>query len=243
MTSLARNARIAGGLYLLLIVAAPWRLLYIPDTLFVAGDATATANNIAAHETLFRLGMVADLFSGAIGFFLALALYRLLKEVSFKHAVLMVMLGLMPDIIYYVNILNDFAALILVRGADFLAVFDKPQRDALAMLFLRMHSQEIVAAEVFWGLWLFPLAILVFRSGFLPRFLGIWLMLNGIAYLTLSFAGMLLPQYTDLLSGIVFPAQLGEVALMLWLVIMGAKRRTADIAVGDLAGAAALQVQ
>ena len=223
MTSTSKNARVAGFLYLLLIVAAPLRLIYIPSTLFVSGNATATANNIAAHEMLFRLGIAADLFSGAIGFFLALALYRLLKGVNPMQAVLMVLLGVMPDVIYYVNVLNDFAALILVRGADFLSVFEKPQRDALAMLFLRMHGQEIVAAEIFWGLWLFPLAMLVYRSGFLPRFLGVWLVINGLAYLALSCTGLFLPQYEAAVSNIAFPAQLGEVAFMLWLVLIGAK--------------------
>ena len=94
--------------------------------------------------------------------------------------------GVLPGAIDFFNVLNDAAALILVRGADFLSVFDKPQRDALAMLFLRMHDQEVLAAEIFWGLWLIPLAILVYRSRFLPRFLGVWLIVNGFAYLVNS---------------------------------------------------------
>ena len=109
-----------------------------------------------------------------------------------------------------------------VRGADFLSVFEKPQRDALAMLFLRLHHQEVVAAEIFWGLWLFPLGVLAYRSRFLPRFLGVWLIINGFAYLAMSFTGLLLPQYEDMASNIAFPAQLGELAFMLWLVIKGA---------------------
>ena len=216
--------RVAGFLYLSLIIAAPLRLIYIPSTLFVRGNATATANNIAAHESLFRLGMVSDLFAGIILIFLLLALYRLFKGVDQNQAVLMVVLGgLMPATIDFLNVLNDAAALMLVRGADFLSVFEKPQRDALALLFLRLHHQEIVAAEILWGLWLFPLAILVLRSGFLPRFLGLWLIINGFAYLAMSFTGLLLPQYEDLVSKITFPALLGEMAFMLWLVIKGAK--------------------
>jgi Domain of unknown function (DUF4386) len=139
-------------------------------------------------------------------------------------AVLVVILGgVMPATIDFFNVLNDAAALMLVRGADFLCVFEKPQRDALAMLFLRLHRQEIVAAEILCGLWLFPLAILVYRSRFLPRFLGIWLIINGFAYLAMSFTGLLLPQYEDGVSNIAFPAQLGEIAIMLWLLIVGAK--------------------
>ena len=216
--------RVAGFLYLALTIAAPFRLIYIPSTLFVPGNATATANNIVAHESLFRLGIVSDLFCGTILIFLLLALYRLFKGVDQNQAVLMVVLGgLMPATIDFLNVLNDAAALMLVRGADFLSVFEKPQRDALALLFLRVHHQEIVAAEILWGLWLFPLAVLVLRSGFLPRFLGLWLIINGFAYLAMSFTGLLLPQYEDLVSKITFPALLGEMAFMLWLVIKGAK--------------------
>jgi hypothetical protein len=142
--------------------------------------------------------------------------------------VLMVILGgVMPAAIDYFNVLNDAAALMLVRGADFLSVFEKPQRDALTMLFLRLHGQEIVAAEVLWGLWLFPLALLVLRSGFLPRFLGVWLIINGVAYVILSFTGELLPRYEDVVSRFAFPAQLGEIAFVLWLLVMGAKLRPA----------------
>ena len=229
MTSISKHARVAGFIYLLLAIAAPLRLSYIPSTLFVHGDATATAANITAHETLFRLGIIGDLFSGTICIFLALALYRLLKGVGQNLAVLMVILGgLMPAAIDFFIVLNDAAALILVRGADFLSVFEKPQRDALAVLFLRLHDQEIFAAEIFWGLWLFPLAILVYRSRFLPRFLGVWLIINGLAYLALSFTGILTPQYEDMVSNIAFPAQLGEVAFMLWLLIKGAKVQTVN---------------
>src|SRR5882724_10912132 len=227
MSSIRKNARIAGFLYLLLVIAAPFRLIYVPSTLFVSGNATATAQNIAAHELLFRFGIVSDLFCGSLLIFLVLALYRLFKEVDQSHATLMVILGgVLPGAIYFFNVLNDAAALMLVRGADFLSVLEKPQRDALAMLFLRLHGQEIVAAETLWGLWLFPLAILVLRSGFLPRFLGFWLIINGLAYLTLSFTGVLLPQYEETVSHFAHPAQFGEVVFMLWLLFLGAKLQT-----------------
>ncbi len=236
MSSTRNPGRVAGFLYLLLAVFAPFRLIYIPSTLYVRGNATVTANNIAAHELLFRLGIVSDLFCGTILIFLVLALYRLFKGVDQNQAVLMVILGgVMPAAIDFFNVLNDAAVLMLVRGADFLSVFEKPQRDALAMLFLRLHGQEIVAAEVLWGLWLFPLAILVYRSRFLPRFLGVWLVINGFAYLAMSFTGLLLPQYEDIVSKIAFPAQLGEIAIMLWLLIKGAKPPALDAAASSSA--------
>jgi len=198
MTSTSKNARIAGFLYLLL--------------------------NIVAHEWLFGLGIVGDLFSGTLCIFVALALYRLLKGVDQSLAVLMVILGgVMPAAIDFFIVLNGAAGLILMHGADFLSVFDKRQRDALAMLFLRMHEPEIFAAEIFWGLWLFPLAILVYRSRFLPRFLGVWLIINGFAYLAMSLTGLLSPKYVDMVGKFTFPALLGEVVFVLWLLIRGAK--------------------
>lgn len=224
MNSTRNPGRAAGFLYLLLTLAGPVRIIYIPSKLFVHGIAAATAGNIAAHELLFRLGMVSDLFVGVIVIFVALALYRLFRGVNQNLAVLMVILGgVLPSAIYFFNVLNDAAALMLVRGADFLSVFDKPQRDALAMLFLHLHGRGFVAGEVFYGLWLFPLAILTYRSRFLPRFLGVWLVLNGLAYLAQSFTGFLLPQYENTVANIVFPALTGEVAFMLWLLIRGAK--------------------
>jgi hypothetical protein len=215
MTSISRKARIAGLVYLSLVILGPLRLIYIPSRLVVEGNATATAHNIAAHEWLFRLGMVSDLVCGALLVFLALALYRLFEEVDRTQAVLVVFLGgVMPAVIYLLN------------GGDFMSVFDQPQRDALATLFLRLHDQVDVASEVLWGLWLFPLAILTIRSGFLPRFLGVWLIIAGLSYLALSLTGELLPQYQDMVFRIGSPARLGEVAFLLWLLVVGARPRT-----------------
>jgi hypothetical protein len=220
-----KAARVAGLLYLALL-GAPLRLVYIPGQLFVPGNATATANNIAAHETLFRLGIVADLFTGVMALFLTLALYRLFKEVDQGLAVVLVILGsLMVTPIYFLNTLNDAAALLFAQGAEFLSVFDKPQRDALALLFLRLHHHGVVVNEIFWGLWLFPFGALVMRSGFIPRLLGVWLILNGIAYLALSFTGLLWPHYESLVFNSTLPATLGEIAIMLWLLIWGAKQQ------------------
>ena len=223
MGSLKRNARVAGFTYLLLLTA-PLRLVYIPSTLFVPGDPTATAHNIATHETLFRLGIVSDLFTGAGAIFLLLALYRLLNEVDRYKAMLMVILGsVVVAPIYFLNTLNDVAALLLVRGSDFLSAFAAPQREALAMLFLRLHHHGVLANQVFWGLWLFPFGLLVMRSGFLPRFLGVWLIAGGVGYLAISLAGLLVPQYEDTVSMIALPGMIGEVAIMLWLMIKGAR--------------------
>lgn len=225
MSTANRDARIAGFLYLLVILAAPVRLVYVPMTLFVTGDAGATVANITAHETLFRFGIFCDLASGVLMLFLTLAFYRLFENVDRRLAAVMVVLGgVLPAAIYFFNVLNDAAVLLIARGPAFLSVFDKPQRDALALLFLKLHSQEIGAAMVFWGLWLLPLAWLVLRSGFLPRIFGWGLILNGLAYLAQSVTWSMLPQFDGVVTRIAVPLQFVEILFMLWLLVFGARR-------------------
>jgi len=224
MDTTQNPGRVAGFWYLLLTLVGPVRLIYIPSKLFVDGNASATINNIAAHEWLFRIGIVSDLACGVILIFLVLALYRLFRSVNQNLAVLVVIFGgVMPAVVNFVGVVSDAATLMIVRGADFLSVFDKPQRDALAMLFLKLRDLQNTAAEILWGVWLFPLALLVYRSGFLPRFLGGWLGIGGIAYVILSLTGELLPQYQATVFTYSQPAFFGELAIMLWLVIKGAK--------------------
>jgi hypothetical protein len=231
MSLTSNPGRVAGLLYLLLALLAPYRLMYLPSTLFVTGNASATASNIAGHELLFRFGIITDLLCGVTIVFVTLALYRLLKDVNHNLAVLMVIVGgILPAAIDFFNVLNDAAALTLIRGADYLSAFEQPQREALAMLFLRLHHQVVLGAEILWGLWLFPFGILVYRSGFLPRFLGVWLIINGIAYLIMSFTGFLLPQYETTVSNYLFPALLGEIAIIVWLVIKGARPQRLSVA-------------
>jgi hypothetical protein len=222
--SLTRNpGRFSGLLYVLTSIVGFFSMGYVPGKLIVHGNATATVNNIGASEMLFRLG-IAGAIVGQAGFiFVALALYDLLKGVSRRQASLMVMLIVVSIPIAFVNELNSIAALFLVRGADFLSVIEKPQRDALVMLFIKLHGQGFVVAEMFWGLWLFPLGLLVYRSRFLPRFLGVWLGLAGVAWVIESLTGILWPLYQDKMDSYLQPAIIGEIAFMLWLLIKGAK--------------------
>jgi hypothetical protein len=227
VSSLSRNARIAGLLYLGVVLLGPLRLIYIPSVLFVTGNAAATAQNISTHEHLFRLGIYADLLTATLEIFVVLALYRLLSGVDRTVATIMVILGLADVPIYFINTLNDFGALLFARGADSLAAFAQPQRDAMVVQYLNLHHYGVVVNAVFWGLWLLPFGILVYKSGFLPRILGAWLILNGFAYLAQNFAGVLLPQYVDLVGNVTFPLQLGEIAIVLWLIVIGARDRRA----------------
>lgn len=229
-----RTARVAGLLYFLMGLPAPFSLIYVPRALTVPGNAAATATNVLGHEMLFRAGIVAGLASSVGFILLAIALHRLLSGVNKTHAALMVILVGVSVAIAFLNEVNNIAALTLFRGADFLSVFDKPQRDALGMLFLRLRGQGLVVNQVFWGLWLLPFGILVMRSRFLPRILGILLIVNGLAYVAGSLTSLLWPSYGPLVFNASLPALLGELWIMLWLLIKGVGEHRAEAAVEAL---------
>jgi uncharacterized protein DUF4386 len=235
MSSTKNPGRFAGLLYILFSIPGFFAIVYVPSKLIVHGNATATANNISANETLFRLGIAGQLISQAGWIFVAVALYHLLKGVNRWQASLWVILVVASIPIGFLNELNSIAALAFVRGADFLSIVDKPQREALAMPFFNLHSQGMVVVEQFWGLDVVALARLVYRSRFLPRFLGVWLAIDGLAYVILSLTGVLSPQYYDQVLTYTQPATFGEVAFMRWLVIKGARPPALDATASSLA--------
>jgi hypothetical protein len=228
-----KAARIAGAVYLSMVLTAPFSLIYVPGKLIVRGNAAATAENILAHETMFRLSILGDLVGQVIFICLAIALYRLLSGVNKTWAGLMVAFVLVSAAVGFLNTLNNIAALVLFRGGEFLTVFDKAQRDALGMLFIRLHTHGIFIDEIFWGLWLFPFGLLVFRSGFLPRFLGAWLMINCFGYVVLSVTALFFPDYYEAAFRYSQPVLFGELAIMLWLLIKGAKVPMSAVAAKD----------
>lgn len=224
--SQCKAARVAAVLYLLMTVSAPFALIYVPGKLMVPGDATATVDRLRDSEFLLRAGIASELFHQAIAIFLVLALYRLFKAVSETHAVLMVILGALVSVpIVFLNVLNEIAALVLVGGGDFLSAFDRPQLDALAYLFLRLHEQGLIVASIFWGLWLFPLGMLVIRSGFVPRVLGFLTMIAGVAYLAGAFASLVLPRYADPVGQFATALYFGELPFIVWLLLWGVRLR------------------
>jgi len=222
MHPVKKTARIAGVIYLSMVITGPFSLIYVPDKLIVRGNATATAANVLAHDTMFRFAIVAGLFGQVIFICLAIALYRLLSDVSKDWARLLVGLVLVSAAVGFVNELNNLGARILFRGGEFLSVFGKAQLDALGMFFIRLHGQGIVIAEIFWGLWLFPFGLLVFRSRFLPRFIGVWLMVNCFGYVILSMTTLFFPASNDKIFLYMQPVLFGELAIMLYLLIRGA---------------------
>ena len=213
-----KTARIAGLLYLIIALLAPFGEMFVRQSLVVPGDAAATANNIMASESLFRLGFVSDLIVQMIHIFLVLFLYKLLKSVNKNHALLMVVLGLVGVPIAMLNELNQVAALLLSSGADYLTVFESDQLHAQVMLYLDLYEHGLRIAYIFWGLWLFPLGYLVYKSGFLPRILGILLIIAGCGYLIEFVAYFLFPNFDATIKMFTF---WGELLLALWLLIKG----------------------
>ncbi|MBI5867114.1 MAG: DUF4386 domain-containing protein [candidate division Zixibacteria bacterium] len=223
MTDIKKTARVAGVLYMLMVITGLFTLMYVPGKLIVKGNPAETASRILAHESLYRIDLAVGLAATIIFMFTALVLYHLLKETNPHQAAVMLILVLVQVPQSFVTQLLQIGALELLRGADFLMILDKAQRETMAMWCLHLNDKSTALSEMFWGLWLFPLGWLVFRSGFLPRFLGIWLILNGVAYVLMSFTGLLLPAYAKLAYNIALPALLGELAFALWLLLVGAR--------------------
>ena len=223
MNSVKKQARVAGLLYFLASLPAPFGLIYVPTKLIVLNDATATANNIRASESLLRIGIGCELLGSIMFILVVVALYRLFKPVNEIHALAMMILILISIPISLLSVVNEVVALMFVSGADFLSVFDARQLDALAYIMMRLHSRAILVAEIFWGLWLFPFGILVIQSRFIPRVLGYLLFLAALGYLASSVTFLLLPSYGDLVDKFATKLTLCELPIILWLLIWGAK--------------------
>jgi hypothetical protein len=235
MNEMQRHARLAGWLYLLVGLSAPFGLVYVPGRLIVPGDATATADHIRASGTLLGFGIGSELFHQTVFIFLVLALYRLLKSVDEPRARLMVILGALVSVpVVFINVVSELGALTLVDAPRYLSAFNKEQLDALAYLFLRLHGQGLVVVGIFWGLWLFPFGALVIRSGFIPRFLGFVLILAGVGNLVGSCTAILFPAYRTLVDPFAMVLQWGELPMLVWLLAFGARLKSPEGAVAPV---------
>ena len=226
--STRKTARLAGFLYLLSILPGILALVYVPGKLFVEGNAAATADRLRASGTLLRWGIGGELIGFSIFVLVALVLYRLFKPVSEGPALAMMVLILLSIPITFVGVLPEVAALDLAGGGgaggtSYLSALGLHQRDALAYLCLHMHVQGFIVAQVFWGLWLIPFGICVMRSGFIPRFLGILLMIAACGYIGSSLAELVFPRYADAVGRVTRILTLAELPIIFWLLIWGAK--------------------
>ena len=210
MNSINKTARIAGFLYLMLVPLGIFGIMYVPSVLVAPGDVAATASKILANESLFRLSIVSALLTQLVNLAVVLFLYKLLSSVHKTAARLMVIFILLAVPMAMLNELNHGAILHLLHRVD-------PSHDLVA-LFLELHEYGIQIASIFWGLWLFPMGYLVFKSGYIPKIIGIMLMIGCFGYVVDSLTFLLYPNF-----GLTFAEYLfiGEVALPLWLLIMG----------------------
>jgi hypothetical protein len=230
-------ARVAGLLYLIIIIAGIFAEFIVRQSLIVPGDATATANNIMASEMLFRAGIAADLLMIMADVALALVFYILFKPVSNGLALLAAFFRLAQATILGINLLNLFFALGILSGADFLTVFGADQLHAFSMLFLNAHNIGYSIGLVFFGINLLILGYLVFKSGYFPKIIGILLVAASLGYLIDSFAKVLLPNYGEYQAifdlVVVTPAFIAELSLALWLLVKGVMVQQPDSSISS----------
>ena len=220
MGSINRTARTAGFVYLIMIPFALFGTMW-SLSLNVPGDAAGTANNIIASELLYPLSIVSALIVQIGHLLLVLVLYKLLKSVNRHHAALMVIFMLVSIPISMLNELNRFAVLLLLSGTDYLTAFTEGQLQALVPLFLDLHLHGVKIAGIFWGLWLFPMGYLVFKSGYIPKALGVLLIIAGSCYLIDSITLFLLPDLVATIGQFTIVGAMGELMLPLWLIAKG----------------------
>jgi Domain of unknown function (DUF4386) len=226
MYSNKKIARVAGLLYLTVILCGVFAEFFVRAKLFVPNNTIVTANNIIASEWLFRLGFVSDLMMQTAYFFLPFALYILLKHVNKNHALLMVACVMIAVSIMCVNMINHIAPLLLLTKTVYTSAFDPKQLHGLVSFFLELHGNGYHIAQIFFGLWLFPLGYLVFKSGFFPKFLGVLLMIGCFGYLIDFLLFFLSPNLAEEISMVAtIPADIGELLFCLWLLIKGVKNQ------------------
>jgi hypothetical protein len=233
MNTNKKTARMAGFLYLIYIVVSIFANVLGRSKLIVLGDAATTARNIIESAWQFRIGFVVDLVAALLFLLTAWALYVLLKQVNENLALLFLLLNLVGVAVWCVSDLFLITSQLLLSGADYLKVFQTDQLQALAMLFLNIYKNGFSGiAQIFFSAWLFPLGYLVFKSGFLPKILGIILMVECFGWLMYPIQFFLFPGnevLTYLSSAVGF---IGEFSLALWLLIMGAKEQKPALADG-----------
>ena len=229
MNSNKRTARFAGVLYLIWVLTGVYNIFFVPSQTIVPGDAAATADKILAHEFLFRTSITIDIISNIIWVFIVLALYRLFKQVNERQAKLLVVFVIVQiPAVFFMEAFN-IASLMILKG-EILKTFEISQRQDLAMLLFKINDYGSNVLETFWGLWLLPFGQLVYKSKFIPRILGIFLILNGIAYIIPAFIYLLIPGYLPIVRQFAVPFWiLGEISIMLWLLIKGVKTQQLEV--------------
>ncbi len=222
-----KTAHLAGLLYFLIAITGIFSLMYVPSQLIVWDNPAETIENIKSSEFLFRLEILSELLCYLFFVLLPLVLYQLFKNTNQNVAIVMAVLAIVSVPISMVSVIHKFDVLSLLGEAGYLDVYDPNQIQAQVMLSFKSYYRGILVAQIFWGLWLFPFGYLVFKSGFLPKLLGLFLMVGSCGYFIDFVARVLCPNYGELWVSdyITIPASIGELGTCLWLLIMGIKMK------------------
>jgi len=222
---LKNPGRVAGGIYLLIILFGVFAEMFVRGKLIVEGDASKTASNILNNESLFRLGFVSDLLMAMSFFALGLVLYFVFKEVNQKVSLIMLALNILGTGIMALNMLNQFGALVVLTSGSYMNVFSQEQLEALSYLLLNFHEVGYDIGIISFGTWLFPIGYLVIKSGYMPKVIGVFLMLGAIGYDLYLIINYTLPQYGGIAEMLeLVPSSIGEFSFCLWLIFIGIKR-------------------
>jgi Domain of unknown function (DUF4386) len=227
-SEIRRIARRTGLLYFVAAMLASLGYFYFRPRFVVSGDAAATARNILANEQLYRVGILIDVVGQILFIVVVLSLYRLFEEVDRPQARLMVALIGTSIAAQFAGFALNVAPLMLLSGEGSLSAFNGPQLEALAYAALTLNEKLVELLTSIWGLWLFPFAALTMKSGFLPKFLGVLLILSGVAYVVSCVTAIVFPAGVDTVAKLTFPFFFGELIVILWLAFIGAKPRTAE---------------
>jgi Domain of unknown function (DUF4386) len=225
MTAETKTSRLAGLLYLIVVVTGIFSLAYVPSQITVSGDPQTTVNNIMTSESLFRFGIASVMVKQVTFLLLPLVLFRLLRPVGEAAATFMVALAAVSVPIALVSLSSRLDALSLLIDARYATVWAPQQLQAEVLLALGQYRNGLLITKLFWGLWLLPFGYLVLKSGFLPKIFGILLMLGCLGYVVDVFGDLLVPGYADTAISrfVLLPASVGEIGTCLWLLIVGAR--------------------
>jgi hypothetical protein len=226
MTSENKISRLAGLVYLIVVVTGIFSLAYVPSQLIVPGNQQATLANIVESESLFRYGIASFLIKQVAFLLLPLVLFRLLRPVNQNVAILMVALAVVSVPIALVSLFSNLDVLSLLTNAYYSSTFTPEYLQATAMLLLDAYGNGLLVTSLFWGLWLLPFGYLVFKCAVLPKILGILLILGCFGYMIVVFGNLLVPGYsnTSLSKYALLPAAVGEIGTCLWLLFLGVRQ-------------------
>ncbi|RXM53759.1 MULTISPECIES: DUF4386 domain-containing protein [unclassified Chryseobacterium] len=230
MESNTKTARWAGFIYLIVVITGFFSLMYVPTKLIEWKNPEQTFNMISASKSLFSLSIASSILCYIAFTLLPLVLYKLLKNVNGTYAKVMVIMALISVPISFINLQSKLSVLTIIEGADYLKIYKAEELQAQVMMLLKNYNNGILIVQIFWGLWLYPFGYLVYKSGFLPKILGIFLMLGCFGYILNVFGRITIPEFSSypIAGYITLPASIGEIGICLWLLIAGVKNKSVN---------------